>query len=350
MDFLSVHLPIADLEFSVVVLLAVGFCVGTLSGFFGVGGGWVITPLLNIFGFSMPLAIGTSLVQTFGQSIIATAKHSRMGNVDWKLGLLSILGSIAGVEVGKQAIFFLEEMGLAGVVIRWVYIVFLSGLGTYVMRDYFATRRAERMHAASGPAGSSAPKSSSPAAVKFRGLTLGPFVSLPTSGIQSISFWSLFIIFFAAGFLSGFMGVGGGFILLPALIYLVGVPTTAAIGTSLLGVTFMAGYGSFIYSLSGQTDLIAAAFMLIGASFGTQFGALATRFIHGYGIRLLFSIMLLLAGVSVALKQVYSIIGHRILGSLAGIVVLGAAGAMALLIIMRLLIGIRKSREEQGYA
>ena len=338
---MDIYLPIANMEFNVLILVAIGFCVGTLSGFFGVGGGWVITPALNIFGLPMPLAIGTSLVQTFGQSIIATMKHSRMGNVDWRLGLLSIVGSVAGVEIGKQAVLFLEKTGHAGSVIRWVYIGFLAILGSYILRDYIVTIRRERQPTPTQPTETPPTTGTPPVARNLRNLNIPPFVSLPNSGIPRMSFWVLFVIFGFAGFLSGFMGVGGGFILLPALIYLVGCPTTVAIGTSLLGVTFMAGYGSFSYSLIGRTELWAAVIMLLGASVGAQLGALATRYVQGYGIRLLFSIMLLLAGTSVLLMQGYEIFGIIGLHHAAGAVVLSAAGAMALLIIIRLLIGIR---------
>jgi uncharacterized membrane protein YfcA len=136
------------------------------------------------------------------------------------------------------------------------------------------------------------------------------------------------------------MGVGGGFILLPALIYLVGCPTTVAVGTSLLSVCFMAGYGCFTYSLSGRTELIAAMITLIGAAIGAQIGVLATRYVRGYGIRLLFAIMILLAGISVALKQGESLLEIPVLGTLAGYFVMGAAGGMTLLIFVRLLKGI----------
>ena len=294
----------------------------------------------------MPLAIGTSLVQTFGQSIIATVKHNRMGNVDWRLGALSVIGSIGGVEVGKRMIFFLERIGHADSVIRWAYMLFLSVLGIYILRDYLSATRKQASGLPDKLSSQGKPKDASIPARGFRSFSLPPHVSLPTSGIQRISFWSLFAVFFVAGFLSGFMGVGGGFILLPALIYLIGVPTTTAIGTSLLGVTFMAGYGSFAYSLAGLTELAAALVMLIGASAGTQFGALATRYVHGYGIRLLFSMMLLLAGFSVALKQVSAMFGIRAFDTAAGIVVLGAAGGMALHIIVRLFVGMKKRRRD----
>ncbi|MGD8414660.1 MAG: sulfite exporter TauE/SafE family protein, partial [Candidatus Latescibacterota bacterium] len=102
MDIFNIYLPISGIEFNILVLISIGFCVGTLGGFFGVGGAWIVTPALNIFGFSMPFAIGTDLAHIFGKSIIATRKHSKLGNVDFRLGAFSIAGSIIGIEAGKR--------------------------------------------------------------------------------------------------------------------------------------------------------------------------------------------------------------------------------------------------------
>jgi uncharacterized membrane protein YfcA len=344
-DFLTIDLPIAGQEdFPTLVLIAIGFMVGTLGGFFGVGGAWIVTPALNIFGFPMAYAIGTDLAHIFGKSIIATRKHSKMGNVDWRLGVFSIAGSIVGIELGKRLVLMLEAAGNVGDVVRWVYMVFLFGLGAYMTYDYMsAVRRAKQINP--GGATDAAPvEMTSPAAMRLRKFSLPPRVALPASGITEISFWVLFLIFLITGFLSGFMGVGGGFILLPALIYLVGCPTTVAVGTSLLSVCFMSGYGCFTYSLAGRTELYAAMIMLIGAAIGAQIGVLATRYVRGYGIRLLFAVMILLAGTSVALKQGQSVFSLEFLGTLAAWFVMGAAGSMTLLIFVRLIIGIRRHR------
>jgi uncharacterized membrane protein YfcA len=335
-DFFNISLPIAGIQFNILLLITIGFCVGTLGGFFGVGGGWIVTPALNIFGFYMPFAIGTDLAHIFGNSTIGTRKHSRLGNVDWRLGLLSVFGSIIGIETGKQTILALEKSGDVGHVVRWTYMVFLFGLGAYMIYEYATVGKKIKK---SGESPSQSVESISPAAMKLRKLNLPPYISLPASGVKRISFWALFTIFLMTGFLSGFMGVGGGFILLPALIYLIGCPTTVAVGTSLLSVCFMSGYGCFTYSLSGRTEFVAAIFMLIGAAVGSQIGVLATCCIRGYGIRLLFSIMIILAGVSVAFKQAAALFNIAILSTVAGYTVMGAACGMTLLIFVRLLIG-----------
>ena len=347
MDIFNIYLPISGIEFNLLVLIFIGFCVGTLGGFFGVGGAWIVTPALNIFGFSMPFAIGTDLAHIFGKSIIATRKHSKLGNVDFRLGVFSVFGSILGIEAGKRFVLLLEQAGNVGPVVRWTYMVFLFGLGIYMMYDYFATVKKTNggstvSEASTEPKAAAPVEAAPPVAFKLRKINLPPFVSLPASGIDRISFWIVFVIFLITGFLSGFMGVGGGFILLPALIYLLGCPTTVAVGTSLLSVCFMSGYGCFTYSMSGRTELLAAMIMLIGAAIGAQVGVLATRFVHGYGIRLLFAIMIVLAGVSVALKQAHGYLHFEVFGTLAAYVVMLAAGSMTVLIGIKLLIGFRR--------
>jgi uncharacterized membrane protein YfcA len=342
MDPTLIWLPIAQREFSAALLLLLGLCVGILGGFFGVGGAWIVTPALNIFGFDMSFAIGTDLAHIFGKSIIATKKHSRMGNVDYRLGFLSLVGSVVGVEAGAQSIMALERGGSVGPVVRWVYMVLLFGLGIYMLYDYI---RATKRPAAVVTTG--APAAPSTLSQRVHALKIPPMISLPTSGIDQVSVFVVIFIFALTGFLSGFLGVGGGFILLPSLIYLIGCPTAVAVGTSLLCVLFMGGYGCFSYAMKGRTELVAAVVMLGGAAVGAQIGVLATRFVRGYGIRLLFAVMILLAGLSVSLKQAERMFDLPALGSAAGVVVLLAAGGMSALIFYRLLRGAAAEKAEK---
>ncbi|MBM4285070.1 MAG: sulfite exporter TauE/SafE family protein [Deltaproteobacteria bacterium] len=333
-DFLNVHMPIAGHDFNLFILVAIGFSVGVLGGFFGVGGAWVVTPALNIFGFPMAYAIGTDLAHIFGKSIVATAKHRKMGNVDGKLGILSIIGSIIGVEAGAQIIMWLSRLGLAGPIVRYTYMLLLFGLGIYMLYDYAtkdkqAARQAAKLAAA---------RAGEPAPVK-KAWNLPPMIHFPVSGI-TISFWTVMGVFFVTGFLSGFLGVGGGFIRMPALIYLIGCPTAIAVGTDLFAVLFAGAYGCFTYALKGVVEIVAAIYMLIGASIGAQIGVTAVKYIRGYGIRLLFAIMIIMAGVSVLLKQLQMV-------TAAGLVVMGAALAMCGIIMARLWIGFKKEKAEK---
>jgi hypothetical protein len=291
----------------------------------------------------MSYAIGTDLAHIFGKSIVATAKHRKMGNVDVKLGLISIVGSVIGVEIGARMIMWLSAIGrsplrpggYAGPVVRYTYMVLLFGLGLYMLYDYLTKDKraaaAAAKQAAAIRAGMMEPKK------RFQ---LPPLMHFPASGI-TISLWTVTGVFFFTGWLSGFLGVGGGFIRMPALIYLIGCPTAIAVGTDLFSVLFTGAYGCFTYGVKGRVEIVAAVIMLIGASVGAQIGVTAVKYIRGYGIRLLFAIMILMAGTSVALKQFG-------VNTLAGIVVMGAALGMCLVIMVKLYNGFQKEKAEKA--
>jgi uncharacterized membrane protein YfcA len=302
--------------------------VGILGGFFGVGGAWVVTPALNIFGFNMAYAIGTDLAHIFGKSIVATKKHGKMGNVDVKMGLLSIIGSVIGVEIGARNVMWLTKMGIAGPVVRYAYMILLFGLGFYMLYDYYTKDKRLANKALRVETGMEKAERSK--------WNIPPMINFPVSGV-SVSLWLILAVFFVTGWLSGFLGVGGGFIRMPALIYLIHCPTAIAIGTDLFSVVFTGAYGCFTYALKGRVEIIAAFIMLCGAAVGAQIGVAAVKYIHGYGIRLLFAIMIILAGASVSLKQFD-------LTTLAAYTVMGAALSMCLVIIVLMIRGFRQEK------
>jgi uncharacterized protein len=334
----DIYLPIAGLHFNVLVLVAIGFSVGVLGGFFGVGGAWVVTPALNAFGFPMAYAIGTDLAHVFGKSIVATAKHRKMGNVDIKLGLISIVGSVIGVEIGARNVMWLTKLGIAGPVVRYVYMALLFGLGIYMLYDY-ATK--DKRAAAQAAKVAAAARAGLNPPVK-KAWNLPPMIHFPASGI-TISFWTVTFVFLFTGWLSGFLGVGGGFIRMPALIYIIGCPTAIAVGTDLFSVLFSGAYGCLTYGVKGRVEIIAAVLMLCGAAVGAQIGVTAVKYIRGYGIRLLFAIMVLLAGTSVAFKQLNYTVAAQWM-------VLCAALGMCLVIMIKLYQGFKKEQAEKvGY-
>lgn len=345
MDIFNIYLPVAGIEFNALLLISIGFCVGVLGGFFGVGGGWIVTPALNIFGFHMSYAIGTDLANIFGQSIGATKKHHKMGNIDWKLGSISIVASIVGLELGSQVVLFLEKLGDVGSIVRWCYLVLMFGLSALMFHDYRTQnpKRAQRLQQQNKESQDSKSKvRKSSLAEKLHKINLPPMISFPASGIKSVSLWIVLFVFLFTGFLSGFLGVGGGFIRMPALVYLIGVPTVIAVGTDLMSVLFSGAYGCFTYAIKGRVELIAAFIMLIGAAIGAQIGASAVKYVKGYGIRLLFAIMITLAGCSIALEQIYKITNIPIYQSSAGIVLMGTALLLSFIIIIRLISEVRK--------
>ena len=329
----DIYLPIAGMQFNALILVAIGFSVGVLGGFFGVGGAWVVTPALNAFGFPMAYAIGTDLAHIFGKSIVATAKHRKMGNVDMKLGLISIVGSVVGVEIGAQNVMWLSRLGLAGPIVRYTYMALLFGLGIYMLYDY-ATKDKRTKQATANPG---AGVGVMPARKTFN---LPPMIHFPASGI-TISFWTVTFVFLFTGWLSGFLGVGGGFIRMPALIYLIGCPTAIAVGTDLFSVLFSGAYGCFTYGVKGRVEIIAAILMLVGASIGAQIGVTAVKYIRGYGIRLLFAIMVILAGISVSLKQFNLSVASQWM-------VMCAALGMCVVIMYQMWQGVKKERAEKA--
>lgn len=332
--FFDIYLPIAGMHFNVLILLGIGFSVGVLGGFFGVGGAWVVTPALNIFGFHMAYAIGTDLAHIFGKSIVATKKHRKMGNVDVKMGLLSIIGSVIGVEVGARNVMWLTSKGLAGPVVRYSYMVLLFGLGLFMLYDYFTKDRRQAKKIALQEKGLEK--------VEKKGWHIPPMINFPVSGVRA-SLWVILAVFFVTGWLSGFLGVGGGFIRMPALIYLIGCPTAIAIGTDLFSVVFTGAYGCFTYALKGRVEFIAALIMLCGAAVGAQIGVAAIKYVRGYSIRLLFAVMIILAGTSVTLKQLN-------LTQPAAFMVMGAALGMCLVIIIMMIQGFKKEKAAPGQA
>ncbi|MCB2193494.1 MAG: sulfite exporter TauE/SafE family protein, partial [Deltaproteobacteria bacterium] len=137
MDWLYMHMPIAGVDIFWPGLVLIGYAVGVIGGFFGMGGAWMVTPGLNILGFPMAFAIGTDIAHIAGKSMISTMRHSKFGNVDYRLGFIMLIGTMAGIEVGAQIVMALESIGRIGPVVRWVYVVFLALIAFMVFFDYY---------------------------------------------------------------------------------------------------------------------------------------------------------------------------------------------------------------------
>ncbi len=295
---MEIFLPISGVEIMAWKLILLGFTVGVIGGFFGIGGAFMVTPALNVFGFPMAYAIGTDMAHIAGKSIVATVKHRKFGNVDMKLGIIMIIGTAIGIEFGAMFIMWLEKVGKVDAVVRYTYMVLLFGLSSYMLYEYFKlTRGAPTGGKATADAGTSA------LALKMHSLKIPPMVNLPVSGF-AISIWIILIVAAITGFVAGFLGVGGGFLRMPALMYIIGAPTRVAVGTDLFEVMISGAYGAFSYAIKGRVELLAAVVMLIGAAVGAQFGTLATQYVKGLKIRLYFATTMMLAGVSVIFKHI----------------------------------------------
>jgi len=343
--------PSAEVSVNPALLLLLGVIVGTLSGFFGVGGGFLITGGLLVFGVPPVFAVGTGLALIMGSSIINTLKHRHLGNVDLRLGLIMLIGTVPGVFLAEQLNSTLEESGHIGPVIRYVYIVFLAALGGFIVYDHLKQRR--------NPAASDGEVSTASLARRVQEMRIPPhaiwlpgfgkiptYVRLPISGIDQLSVYIPVTVGFGVGFFAGLLGAGGGFLLMPVLIFGMGVPTTVAIGTDLFQIVVTGSWGTFIYALSHNVDPLMAIIMLGAASVGSQLGTTATRFVDAARIRILYGVTVLGGCVSVALDQASTFSDNvEFLSTLASVVLLSVAGTMCLIIALMMVKSKRESRE-----
>ena len=290
--------PLSGITVNPLLLAGIGFLVGILGGFFGVGGGFIAGPFMFWAGVPMNFVVGTDLAHMTGKSIVAAKRHRSLGHVDMKLGAFMVVATIVGVEVGAQIIEKLERLGSVDSVIGIIYVIILLIISAFTAWESIRALRMIRTD-----------QMDVKDAVGFHGLSrrfhkfkLWPMVSFPASGIASISLWTVLGVGFLTGLLSGALGVGGGFIRMPLLVYVVGIPTHVAVGTDLFEIVFSAGYGTITHALKGNVDILMALVMHTGAAIGAQIGATSTRFFAGPKIRLFFSALPLIGAVMVIIR------------------------------------------------
>jgi len=285
---------ISGAHISPAYLIAVGFVVGLLGGFFGVGGSFLAGPALYAVGVPMNFVVGTDLAHIVGKSIVAARKHRALGNIDMKLGLIMVVGTIVGVEAGAQLIQWLKHSAHIDVAVGITFIVVLLGISSFMTWE---TIKTIRMHGhGKSPSKSRAgehPSQTDPSATahiarRIHGIKIPPYISLPVSGIDRVSIWAILLVAFIGGFFSGFLGGGAGYIRMPCLIYLLGIPTHIAVGTDLFEIIISASYGTITHALKGNVDILIALVMHTGAAIGAQIGATLTQFFGGPRIRMAF--------------------------------------------------------------
>lgn len=339
MDWLYILMPIAGVKIFWPGLIILGIGVGVIGGFFGMGGAWMVTPGLNILGFPMAFAIGTDIAHMAGKSLISTMRHGKFGNVDYKLGFIMLFGTVVGFEVGAQMIMWLERIGKVDMVVRWIYLLLLAFITWMVFTDVAKRKAKERAAIAAG-------KEVDKLATglewhkTLHKIKIPPMVNLEVAGIHC-SAWLPIAVSFFTGWMAGILGIGGGLIRMPSLIYLVGCPTHVAVGTDLFEVMISGLYGAASYTFKGRTELVAAIIMLIGAAVGAQIGAVATKYIKGYGIRIAFGLAVIGCGLSVFLKllPVYVPSVSVICDIIATYMILGLVSALALYITVKMVQG-----------
>ncbi|MBN1954171.1 MAG: sulfite exporter TauE/SafE family protein [Anaerolineae bacterium] len=249
-------------------------------------------------GVPMNFVVGTDLAHMTGKSIVAARRHRALGHVDVKLGLFMVLGTLIGVEAGARIVEALQRSGNIDVVLGSIYIVILATISAFTIWESLRALRMIRQArlAVQEVLGFSG------IARRVHRIELAPKISLPTSGIASISLWPLLGVGFVTGLLTGMLGVGGGFVRMPLLIYVLGIPTHIAIGTDLFEVVISAGFGTLTHALKGNVDFLMALVMHTGAALGAQIGAVSTRFFAGPRIRLIFSVLPIIGAIMVLIR------------------------------------------------
>ncbi len=282
---MEIYLPIAGISVNLFLLIGLGAVVGFLSGLFGVGGGVLLTPLLIMIGIPPAVAAASSVNQLVATSVSGAYAHKRMGHVDVKLGIVVLLGGIIGGTLGVQGVRLLREGGVVDIVIKLLYVGVLGFMGSFMFYEGTMALRG------STPMGNGFLVKVRDALCK---LPLHTQVEFRTAGIKVCPVFP-FTLGLLVGVLLAIMGVGGGFLLVPALIYVLGVPTLVSIGTSLFQIVFTTMHVTFMQAiLNHNVDIILALLLLAGAVMGAQWGARYSQKVQPDRIRILLAIIIFL--------------------------------------------------------
>jgi uncharacterized membrane protein YfcA len=327
---------IPGIEINLLQMIFLSFSVGIVSGFAGVGGGFLMTPALIILGFPAQFAVGTSLTWVMANSIVATLRHKRHGNVDVKLGLIMAAASICGVEIGVRVLTWVKSMGIVDEAVLLVSIFVLVIIGGYILRDCFKSivnKIDQELHNSNNPNTFSS---------KLKNIKVRPLIYFPKSKI-TISLWIILGIGFSVGILSGFMGVGGGFIMVPSLIYLIGLPPFMAVGTDLFQIIFSAGYGSIRHMMNGNVIIYAAIIMLLSSAIGVQLGVIGTRYLKGISMKFILALTILVSIIGSILKLIGIFTNENVswIKSAEISTIFGGLGLVLLIILSLLIMAIR---------
>ena len=292
---MQIYLPIAEVSINAFLLLGLGGIVGFLSGMFGVGGGFLITPLLLFIGVPPGVAVATGANQVVASSISGMLVQMKRKGVDFRMGLVLLLGGFAGSFVGVKVFAWMTALGQIDLFVQLSYVVFLGLIGGMMFVE--STRSLLRTRQAGGVA----PVRRShihtwvhglPLKMKFR--ASGLYVSvLPPAAVGAF-----------VGFLAAIMGVGGGFILVPAMIYLLGMPTKVVVGTSLFQIIFVTGFTTIMHAINSQTvDMLLAFLLILGGVIGAQIGARVSTRLKAEQLRILLAVLVLTVCFKIALDM-----------------------------------------------
>jgi hypothetical protein len=294
---MNIYLPIAEMSVPIYLFVGMGAAVGFLSGMFGVGGGFLMTPLLILAGIPSPIAVGTEAAQIVASSVSGALAQWKRRNIDIKMGTVLLVGGLVGSVIGVQAVKVLRQTGQFDLVITLCYVTLLGTVGTLMMIESLATIRKSQ---AGKPVAARKPGQHN----WMHGLPLK--TRFPRSKLY-ISVVPPILIGLFIGFLSGIMGVGGGFILVPAMIYLLKMPTNVVVGTSLYQIVFVTAATTIMQAWWNHTvDIVLAILLMVGGVIGAQLGAAAGAKLKGEQLRFLMAGLVLL----VALRMAYLLFAH----------------------------------------
>lgn len=291
---LQIYLPIAEMPVDALVILLLGTGVGFLSGLFGVGGGFLMTPFLIFLGIPPAVAVGTQANQLVAASVSGVLAHWRRGNVDVKLGIVMLVGGALGSIAGVQLFAMLKRLGQVDVAISLSYVFFLGTVGALMLLESgraLLQRKAVR-----------APRR------KLHQHTLLHRLPLKTRFPRSRLYISALLpalIGFIGGVLVAIMGIGGGFLLVPAMIYILGMPATLVAGTSLFQIIATTAIATFLHAVTNHTvDVVLGALLIVGGVIGAQFGTRLSVLLRGEQIRALLAALVLLVAIKLGLDMV----------------------------------------------
>ena len=286
---MQIYLPIAEVSVNAFLLLGLGGMVGVLSGMFGVGGGFLMTPLLFFIGIPPAVAVATEANQIVASSFSGVLAHLKRKTVDLRMGTVLLIGGLIGAAVGVVIFNYLKSLGQVDLLVRLSYVVFLGIIGAMMFVESLRAIRNTRRGAA--------PKR------KKHGWVHGlPFkMRFRTSGLY-ISVIPPVVVGIFVGILAAIMGVGGGFIMVPAMIYLLGMPTKVVVGTSLFQIIFVTGFTTMLHATTNYTvDVALAVLLLVGGVIGAQIGTRIGVRMKAEQLRILLAMMVIAVCVKLAL-------------------------------------------------
>ena len=306
---MSIYLPIAELSVNAFIILGMGAAVGFLSGMFGVGGGFLITPLLIFYNIPPAVAVATGANQVVASSFSGALSHFRRGTLDVKLGVTLLAGGLAGASVGVYLFTLLRRLGQLDLIISLFYVTFLSIVGGLMLIESInALRRA----AANKPVSLRKPG-------QHNWVHRLPFKMRFKRSKIYLSVIPVIVLGFGVGVLTSIMGVGGGFIMVPAMIYLLRIPTNVVIGTSLFQIIFVTAFTTIVQATTNQSvDVFLAGLLMIAGVIGAQYGVRVGQQLRGEQLRALLAIIVLAVGVRLAYDlivtpdELYSIATTRV--------------------------------------